>query len=316
MRPPSRRRIFGLFAGVGAAAAGIGALGRRESAFEWRGSALGGEARIVVDHPDRATAQRAAERARAEIDRLEDEFSLFRPDSALSRLNRSGHIAAPSLDLRRLVETSLRLARLSDGLFDVSIQPLWQAIAATLHGRADGSDVERAKRLVDWRRIRLDERGLTLEKPEMALTFNGIAQGYIADRVAAVMRGEGLEHVLIDTGELRATGPRRSLAPWRVGLDPGLAFDLVDGAAATSSGGASPMVAGGRLNHLMDPRTATSPPPQRRVTVLAEDAMTADALATVLCLAPAGEAPRLLREGGGRGAIVRETDGAIRRVGV
>jgi len=313
MNRSSRRRVFGMLAGIGAATLGLASTQRRTEAFEWRGSALGGEARIVIDHPDRAVALRACERARAEIDRLEDEFSLFRPDSALSRLNGSGQIAAPSLDMRRVVEASLRFAKLSDGVFDVSIQPLWQAVAAAVEGRGDWTDVERAKRLVDWRRLRLDDRGLTLGLPGMALTFNAIAQGYIADRVAAAMRAEGLDHVLIDAGELRAIGSRRDLAPWRIGLDPSLSFDLEDGAVATSCGGASPFLPDGRLNHLIEPGTACSPSPERRVSVFAEDAMTADALATVLCLVPSGEAVRLLREGGGRAAIIREDGGAIQR---
>ena len=65
----------------------------------------------------------------AEIDRLEDEFSLFRPWSALSQLNRHGRLARPSLDLRHLVAEAMRLGDLTGGAFDITVQPLWDLLA-------------------------------------------------------------------------------------------------------------------------------------------------------------------------------------------
>lgn len=312
MRRPTRRRFFALVA-----AAGLSALprpARRVAAQEWRGSALGGEARIVVDHPDPALARQVAARALDEIDRLENEFSLFRADSALSRLNRDGRLPAPSLDMRRLVAEARNFGRLSDGLFDVSVQPLWQAINEAERSGADGyAGIQDARRLVDWRKIGTNDAGVVLGAPEMALTFNGIAQGYITDRVAAVLSAAGFRHVLVDAGETRATGPRRDGTPWRIGIGDGRVLDLPDGALATSSGGGSPFNTDGSVNHLIYPASGRSPPPARRATVVADDATTADALATILCLGPPGEARRLLKEGGGRGAVLAENDGSILR---
>ena len=58
---------------------------------QWHGVALGSAATIALDHPD---ADRLIGRALAEIDRLENIFSLYRADSALSRLNRDGLLDA------------------------------------------------------------------------------------------------------------------------------------------------------------------------------------------------------------------------------
>lgn len=300
---PTRRRALGLVA-----AAGLFALPSRaakDQVHEWQGSALGGAARLVIDHPDARLAEHAARLAYREIDRLENEFSLFRPDSALSRLNRDGHLAAPSLDMRHLVSRSLEFAALSDGRFDVSVQPLWHAVAAG----GDPDTRRRAASLVDWRSVGIRDGEIAFAKPGMALTLNGIAQGYIADRVAGVLQAAGIRHVLVDAGEHRALGPKRDGRPWRLDVGGGRIVELPDGALATSRGGGSRFDASGRVNHLLDPVTGESPPPDRQASVIADDAATADALATLLCLAPAGEAPLLLRRGGGRAAVLVEPGG-------
>ena len=84
---------------------------------------------IDLQHPDPVVARAALEAVVAEIDRLEDEFSLFRPGSALSRLNRDGRLERPSLDMRRLLSEAQRFGALTDGVFDVTIQPLWLLVA-------------------------------------------------------------------------------------------------------------------------------------------------------------------------------------------
>ena len=97
---------------------------------EWTGTALGAVANITLFHPDRGEARSIIRACLAEIDRLEGEFSLFRPDSALCRLNRDGVLPDPSLDMRRLLTEAVRFGDLSGGRFDVTVQPLWRLLAA------------------------------------------------------------------------------------------------------------------------------------------------------------------------------------------
>jgi len=91
----------------------------------WTGSALGASAMLQIHHPDPAEADRLIERSLAEIARLEAVFSLYRPDSALSLLNRNGQLDGPPLDLVRLLGEAERFSRLTDGAFDATVQPLW-----------------------------------------------------------------------------------------------------------------------------------------------------------------------------------------------
>ncbi|MFO1113726.1 MAG: FAD:protein FMN transferase [Rhodospirillales bacterium] len=97
--------------------------------FEWRGTALGAEACIAPYHRDEAAAGAAVGAAVSEVERLEGEFSLYRPDSALVKLNRDGVLDRPSLDMLRLLQASIRFGEMSGGAFDVTVQPLWELYA-------------------------------------------------------------------------------------------------------------------------------------------------------------------------------------------
>ena len=317
-RPTRRRAIT-----IAAAAAGLALLPaplRRPAALpllQWRGRALGTEAAILLHHPDRARALRLVALAMAEIERLEDQFSLYRAHSALRRLNRLGVLPRPSFDMLRLLAASRRYGDLSGGAFDVSVQPLW-----TLHARhfarpdADPAGpprraVEAALGLVDYRAMDLDSGSVALGRPGMALTLNGIAQGYITDRVAELLRAHGMERVLVDLGEIRALGEPGD-RPWRIAFDhPGVThstLELTDGAVATSASTGTPLGAGGH-HHLFDPRSGRSAQNWAAVTVVAASATAADALSTALYGMTLAGAQRLVSGLGGVKAFLTQADG-------
>ena len=320
-RLPRRRalRVLAASAAVGgiAAAAVRGAARRAPAAVEWRGAALGAEARMLVLHSDPAAARTALGAVVAEIWRLEDEFSLFRPWSALSRLNRDGRLERPSLDMRRLLAEALRFGDLTGGAFDVTIQPFW-----LLHARhADDpppAALAAARALVDYRGVDVGAAGVRLARPGMAVTLNGIAQGYITDRVAEMLRDAGMPDTLVDVGELRGSGSGPGGLPWRVGLDhpaapgAGLGVGLEDAAVATSAGRGGPFTADARRHHIIDPRTGGCPPADRAASVVARSATLADALATAMTVLPPGEAAALLRRAGAARGVVSDAGVAPR----
>jgi thiamine biosynthesis lipoprotein len=124
----------------------------------------------------------------------------------------------------------------------------------------------------------------------MALTLNGIAQGYVADRVVALLRGMGLDRVLVNTGEYAALGGDPRGGAWQVGLRAGDALlpqaVALDGAGlATSSMVGTTFDSAGRAGHILDPRTGRPGPRLwRLVSVTAPRAALADALSTAFCL--------------------------------
>ncbi len=276
--------------------------------YEWRGQALGARSRLLVAQVDRRAAARAAALCRDEIERLERIFSLYRADSELVALNRRGRLDAASHDLRAVLAEAARMAELSGGAFDVTVQPLWQLYAAHFAANPDDAAgppaprLEVARRRVDHRALALDGAGVRLLRPGMAVTLNGIAQGYVTDRVAELLRDAGFASVLVQLGETFAGAPPADGVPWRIGIpDPRMSdrvietLDAHDLAVASSSGLATRFDAAGRYHHLFDPSTGRSADRCAGVTVLARRAMTADALSTALAVLPRAAAPSLLR---------------------
>lgn len=94
--------------------------------------------------------------------------------------------------------------------------------------------------------------------PGMALTLNGIAQGYIGDRVAALLEAEGLTDILIDTGEHRALGQMPGGGGWPARLAQGGAA-LRNRALATSAPLGTVFDSEGRFGHILDPAPASPP---------------------------------------------------------
>lgn len=141
-----------------------------------------------------------------------------------------------------------------------------------------------ARTLVGWQRAKVSEDEIVLE-PGMQLTFNGVAQGYAADRVAALLRSEGYGNVLIDTGESIAIGLKDGRRPWTAGIakpDGEIVrrLDLSGRALATSSPRGT--LIGGGKPHIIDP--AGQAPRWQLASVSARSAALADALSTAFCL--------------------------------
>ena len=321
----SRRR----FLRICAASAALGTVGPVASASDqvtstWRGMAFGGLASIKLHHSDHARVRRVLPMVMAEIERLESIMSLYRADSALVRLNRQSHLDDAPADLVSVLSRARALGELSRGCFDVSVQPLWQVYAE--HFSAARSDlagpsadlVRRRAESVDYRALEVEASTVRLSRPGMAVTLNGIAQGYITDRIVDLLKNEGFEHVLADLGEIRALGKAGINRPWRAviknplaGHNEGIEIELGNQALATSGSYGFRFDAAGRFHHLFDPRSGTCPQRYASVSVLAPEATTADALATACNLMPPESIEGLLKAAGATRAVIIMPDGAI-----
>jgi thiamine biosynthesis lipoprotein len=248
------------------------------SAHVETGIALGANVTLRLHHPD---APRLAKLAIAEIRRLERIFSLYLPESSLSLLNSEGILANPPFELLDCLTVAGAVHRASGGRFDPTVQPLWQAEARALKRARPLTDAERAdiRARIGWAGVTLAPDAIAL-RPGMALTLNGIAQGYIADRAAALLADHGLTQALIDTGEMTAL-PGQG---WPVRL-PDREIMLQGRALATSSPFGMTFGGDGQTSHILDPAT-TRPvrPVWRSVTVSSASAALADALSTAACL--------------------------------
>jgi FAD:protein FMN transferase len=299
-RPITRRR----FVRISAAATALGLLasGRPARAgatpVTWRGTMLGAVATLEIHHDDRSEAERLVSVARAEARRLERVFSLYLKDSALAELNRTGILVDPPIEMVDLLTISQRYSKLTDGLFDPTVQALWDLYAS--HFSKEDADpagpaqaaIEAALARVDCGRLSVNRDRIAMPRG-MSVTLNGIAQGYVTDRIVDLLRAHGIGHSLVDMGETRAIGSHPDGRPWEVGVaDPRAAgrleavLPIVDRAVSTSGAYGFRFDSLGRFNHLFDPRTGGCAERYLSVTTVSNNATAADALSTAFSLMP------------------------------
>lgn len=303
----SRRKMIALCAAAGGAAlVPIGTPARAGSAsvLEWTGVSLGSVSTIRLAHPDRRIGQKLLRRAVAEARRLEAIFSLYRDDTALSELNRSGVLVAPSTELVQLLSLCDDIWRLTEGAFDPTVQPIWRCYAdhfADAHANPEGPSRQKlaeALDLVGWSGVSVSRDRIALARRGMGLTLNGIAQGYITDRVVDLLRQEGISSSLVDMGEIRTLGQHPDGRTWQAAVAAATpqhrTLDLVDKAVATTGADGFRFNADGRCNHLFNPATGRCAGPAVSLTVVAPTAAAADALSTAFAFMDHARARRVL----------------------
>jgi thiamine biosynthesis lipoprotein len=301
-RQPSRRDALRILA-VGGAGALVWTLGR-STGSRLRPVArsrvlMGTDLQLLVLGDDRDAAADAAEAALGRMAALESLLSRYRSDSEVTRLNTTGRADGASsalLDVLRLAE---RVSRLGDGAFDVTIQPLIDVYRGQLRrglGLPNPARIERARARVNHRAVRIEGSTVTLDRRGARITLDGIGKGYVVDRGVEVLRQRGFGSVLVEAGgDLVAGGESGAGDPWRVGIRSPrrqlalqARFDTRDRAVATSGDYMQPFAPDYSQHHILDPRTGYSAPELASSTVVAADAATADALATlVMVLGPA-----------------------------
>lgn len=277
----------------------FGDPGSKNGGARWQGVALGApsELRIVGVCDDQA--QDLLQRAAAEIRRLDALFSLYRPSSAISRLNSLGFLHAPPPEFVMLLALADRIHTLTHGVFDPTIQPLWALYAETA-GKPDVEQLARVRASVGWEHVRFNLDEVRLRAPGAALSLNGIAQGFVTDRIAEFLIGEGVRSALVKVGEIRVIGLNEHNRPWRIGLaeeedDQAAEFlSLEDRAVATSAYRATTF--DGYASHILDPRNGLPARPRwQRISVVGASAALCDGIATGAMLLEASQISGIVR---------------------
>jgi len=294
----SRRTVV---AGAGAlfalAACGTGA-GRRMSL---RGDTMGTTWSVTLaDQPSELDLHNLQARIAQALDRIDAQMSTWRPDSDLSRFNRSRSRCwqPASPELVAVVAAGLAAGRRSGGAFDVSVGPAVEDWGFGPTGRRALPDDAAQARLrarigYDRLEISLSRSALRKRLPDVALDLSGIAKGYAVDRLADLAVMAGAEDYLVEIGgEFRASGTGPDGGAWRLGIEKPLAgqigihrvLRLRSGALATSGDYRHWFEQDGeRYMHIIDPRTGQpAASALASVSVVAATAMEADALATAL----------------------------------
>jgi len=268
-----------------------------------------------------AGTRSAIAKAVAEMRRLEGVLSEWRPESEIGQVNaHAGDWVSISPEAAQVIERGLWAGKLSDGRFDITFQALskvWKFGSAAddepkVPARAE---VEKLRKLVDYRRVELDQAGHRVRiGKDQQMGLGGIAKGYIVDRAAAVLHESGVEGFLAQAGgDLYGSGRKPDGSPWVSGVqDPRgklgdffAVLELTDHAFSTAGDYARAYVVGGkRYHHIIDPKTGYPATACRSVTIWAPDATTADGVDDAVFILGPERGLKLIESLDGVGAVI------------
>ncbi len=255
---------------------------------------LGTVVEFRIESTDRDVATAADIRMVAEFERLEEVFSAFDESSELCRWRR-GDLVGTSREFDELLAIALHWQAVGLGAYNPlvgELSTIWASAAAS--GQVpEPDDLEARARAITRPRYEVGPEGAKLFGDCRSINFNAIAKGYIVDRAMAAARGDGSIHS-IDAITINAGGDllHRGVGAVRVGIEnPATPYDnaqpltvvSVGNRALATSGSARRGVHVGQhwFSHVLDPRTGQPVDTIRSASVLAPDAVTADAVATI-----------------------------------
>jgi thiamine biosynthesis lipoprotein len=300
----NRRGFIRLLASVGVAAASADLLGRSiipqnfpTPVVTMTRPMMGTYVSISVLDGDQFHATLGIDAAFEEMEQLEKTLSRFRADSSVSILNRQGYLVQAPLGVLKVLERAHFFSDLSDGAFDVTVQPIVDLISGSFAANGNPppeDEISNVLQNVDYNG--LEVFGSTVQMRQgMGVTLDGIAKGYIIDRTVDALREEGYEYALVEAGgDIRTIGSKGQGRGWRIGIrDPFGRQDLIrvmevtDRAVATSGDYEIFFDPDKKYYHIVDPKNGCCPQGIHSATIVASNAMDADALGTtVMVLGP------------------------------
>jgi len=298
-----RRRDFLKLAGAGGLALSIPILGKELSTeitsldqnkpFTTYFNAIGTIVEVIIDDPISSSfANHAVNSVSNDVNALGNILTRFPGGTDLCALNQTDCLESPTPDLLSTLKSAISNSESSGGSFDITVKPVLDLLQGYLSGQPFPSDAQfdAAKALINYENVDVSSNLVTLEKPGMGVTLDGIATGYILDHSINVFKSMGIKSALINFGGTLATiGTRADGSLWKVGivdpLDPTSIIGnvyLKDQAIATSGDYEDYFTPNKEYYHIVDPFTAHSPLFSHAATVVSETAMVADPLGVSL----------------------------------
>lgn len=248
--------------------------------------------RIAVElwHEDPVQAESAIDAVMAEMHRIDELMSVYKPDSQVSRINRDAAAGPVKVDaeLAGLIAKSLEFSELSGGAFDITYASVGYLYDYREHRHPSESQIQAALPAISWRHVVVDLAASTVRftQPGVRIDLGGIAKGYAVDSAARILQARGIHNATVSAGgDSRILGDRRG-RPWIIGIrhpdDPNRVIariPLEDAAISTSGDYERYFDEGGvRYHHIIDPHTGKSPHEVRSVTVIGPNAILTEGL--------------------------------------
>ena len=221
--------------------------------------------------------------------------SLWEKESIIAKINRN-EITELNEDFMVIFHTAEKVSQLTNGAFDITVGKLVNAWGFGIKtGKSPTPEqVDSMIRFVGYQKIKIIDRRIVKEYPEIEIDFNAIAKGYSVDLMANFLISKGINNFLVDIGgEIRASGAAPNGDIWLLGIENPSENSASErqvqeiiqltGKSVATSGSYRKYIEkdGVRFSHTIDPKTGY--PVSHHLlsaTVIADDCITADALAT------------------------------------
>lgn len=313
---PKRRSFLKLCGLLGLGTAGAALLpidhaetllfGNKEYKVSKTKLAMGSFLAITILHPSRDEAENAMGLAFEEVERLGKLLSRHDSSTPVAHLNKTSTLTAAPPEVMEVVSRAIYFNRLTNGAFDITVQPVVDLFKNSFAAGHKPTEAEIADLLpqVGSEHIQVSDSAISFQRDNMGITLDGIAPGYIIDRVSALLTKLGVHNHLINcSGDIRTSGSAAKAGKWTVAIqDPNhqKAYpDIVKmGTGAISTSGSYEIYYDKEktFHHIVTPQTGHSPILATSVTTTASSLMEADALATGLMVMPPDESLRLISQ--------------------
>ena len=279
----------------------VGALPRAAHA-EWhkRTDAIMGT-RIYVElwDTDAAHGEASIDAVMAEMRRIDELMSHYKPESELSSINQHAADAPVVVDkeLFDLIKLSTHYSEITEGAFDITYASVGYLYNYPDHIRPTEAQIKAALPAVNWRNMKFDDahHSVFFEHKGMRIDLGGIGKGYAVDRGIDILQKRGIQHAVVTAGgDSRIIGDRMGRA-WLVAIrhpdDPNKVVTRIplSDAAMSTSGDYERYFdeKGVRYHHIIDPKTGHSASKVRSATIIGPTATQTDGMSkTAFVLGP------------------------------
>lgn len=272
---------------------------------------MGSRFQITLVDKDSISAEQNIDKAVAEITRIENLISEWRPETQISQVNQNAGIKPIKVDKEvfDLTKKGIYFSKLTDGAFDISIvamNKIWK-FDDSMDELPSEQAIKESVRHVGYQNIILDSTNSTifLRNPGMKIGFGSIGKGYAADKTRDLMKSMGVKAGIIDaSGDISTWGTQPDGKPWAIGInnpfnDHKMAAVLYFKENAVTTSGSYEKYAeihGKRYSHIMNPKTGYPSTGLTSVTITGYNATMANGFSTSIMVLGEKEGLKLLKQ--------------------
>ena len=254
----------------------------------WTGPMLNAPAKIEIHSTDKRLNNYVIKKIDNLVVSYENIFNLQNKSSEINKLNSEKILYNASSEILEVLKNAQFISKNTNGLFDVTVQPLWELyfenfIINNKKSPPDKNKIKETLKLVNWKNINIIDNTVSIDNKLSSITLNGIAQGWITDQITNLLSENGFTNTLVDFGENYALGLYEEKRAWNIlieGRNASKVVSLSNKAIATSAGHGTIFEPTMKYHHIFNTKNGLSSNNFKTVSIISKKAWMADAIST------------------------------------